>query len=440
MSAWSPAPASPSSASTSSASTRIGRQDRRRCGGARSRSTSPASTSSSQRNAEAGRLSFTDRPRRARSTAPTPSSSPSARRPGAATAMPTSPTSSPPPRRSPARSTATRSSSPSRPCRSAPAARSQSIIRASRDPDADFDVASNPEFLREGSAIEDFMRPGPGRRRRRERAGARGHARSSTGRSTSSRRRSSSPTLETAELIKYAANAFLATKITFINEMADLCEQVGADVQDVAARHRPGRAHRPQVPARRARATAAPAFPRTRWRWLRTAQEAGAPLADRRDRGRGQRARKQRMAEKIVAACGGSSRGKTIARARPHLQAQHRRHARQPEPGHRARAAGRAPRSAPSTPRAWRRPKSSAGVDCCDDAYEAIEGADALVVITEWNSSGRSTWSGCTSLHAQPLIVDLRNIYDPGEMAAPASTIPASAGRFPGRSRGQAEV
>ena len=82
----------------------------------------------------------------------------------------------------------------------------------------------------------------------------------------------------TAELTKYAANAFLATKITFINEIADLCEEVGADVQEVARGIGLDNRIGAQVPACRARAMAAPAFPRTRWRWSRPAQDAGAPL------------------------------------------------------------------------------------------------------------------------------------------------------------------
>ena len=179
--------------------------------------------------------------------------------------------------RSPARSTASPSSSPSRPCRSAPATRS-SASSARRGPDAEFAVVSNPEFLREGAAIEDFKRPdriviGTEDERARDGDGAR-----STGRSTST----SAPILftdrRTAELIKYAANAFLATKITFINEIADLCEEVGADVQEVARGIGLDNRIGAQVPACRARATAAPAFRRTRWRWSRPAQDYGAPL------------------------------------------------------------------------------------------------------------------------------------------------------------------
>ncbi len=218
-------------------------------------------------------------------------------------------------------------SSPSRPCRSAPAARS-SGSSARRGPTPTFDVASNPEFLREGSAINDFMRPDRvviGTETERAREVMRAALPAAL---PASRRRSSSPRWTTAELIKYAANTFLATKITFINEIADLCEKVGADVQDVAARHRPGRAHRPQVPACRARAMADRASPRTRWRWCAPRATQGAPLRIVETVVEVNDTRKKAMAERIVAACGGVGRRQDGRGAGPHLQAQHRRHAR----------------------------------------------------------------------------------------------------------------
>ena len=101
-------------------------------------------------------------------------------------------------------------------------------------PDADIAVVSNPEFLREGAAIEDFKRPDRVVVGTMERAGAGGDARTLPPALSSTRPRSCSPSRRTSELIKYAANAFLALKITFINEMADLCEAVDADVQQVS--------------------------------------------------------------------------------------------------------------------------------------------------------------------------------------------------------------
>ena len=219
-------------------------------------------------------------------------------------------------------------------------ARGASRSSAQRRPDAEFDVASNPEFLREGSAIEDFMRPD------RVVLGAESE------RAREVLRELYRPlylietpilftTLETSELIKYAANTFLATKITFINEIADLCEQVGADVQEVARGIGPRRPHRPQVPACRARL----------WRLLLPQGHAGAG-AHRRGcatrRCASSRAvvdvndgRKRRMARKIVDALRRRGRRQDDRRARPDLQAQHRRHARSAEPRHRAGAAGR---------------------------------------------------------------------------------------------------
>ena len=137
--------------------------------------------------------------------------------------------------------------------------------------------------------------------------------------------------IETAELIKYAANAFLATKITFINEVADLCEKVGADVQDVARGigldGRIGRKFLHAGPG-----FGGSCFPKDCRALVRTAEEAEAPLSIVETVLEVNDARKRAMADRIVAACGGTVAGKTLAVLGPHLQAQHRRHARQPEP------------------------------------------------------------------------------------------------------------
>src|SRR5499433_3792874 len=178
-------------------------------------------------------------------------------------------------------------------------------------PTGAFDVASNPEFLREGSAIEDFMRPD------RVVIGA-----DSDGAREIMRQLyrplylSETPMLftdiETAELIKYAANAFLATKITFINEIADLCERVGADVQDVARGigldGRIGRKFLHAGPG-----FGGSCFPKDCTALVRTAGEAGAGLAILETVLRSNEARKRRMADKITVACGGALAGKTLA-------------------------------------------------------------------------------------------------------------------------------
>jgi len=290
------------------------------------------------------------------------------------------------------------------------------IIRETR-PNAEFAVASNPEFLREGSAIGDFMRPdriviGADDERARE-----------------VMRRLYRPLylietpilftgLETSELIKYAANTFLATKITFINEIADLCERVGADVHDVARGigldGRIGRKFLHPGPG-----YGGSCFPKDTLALVRTAQEAGAPLrivetvVDINDK------RKPRMAEKVIDACGGSVAGKTIAvlgltfkpntddmRDSPSLdivpalqKAGATIRAYDPEGMDEARAL-------------------LDGVVWCEDAYGTLDGADALVIITEWNEFRALDLGRVKSAMAQPVMVDLRNIYNPVEMAA----------------------
>src|SRR6266481_9848881 len=177
-------------------------------------------------------------------------------------------------------------------------------------PDADFDVASNPEFLREGSAIEDFRRPDRvvcGVTNDRARAILRELYRPLFLNET--------PMLftgrETSELIIYAANAFLATKVTFINEMADICERVGANVQDVAR----GIGLDGRIGSKFLHAGpgyGGSCFPKDTVALLKTAQDVGAPSHIVEAVAKVNEARKERMAEKIVAAFGGVS-GKTVA-------------------------------------------------------------------------------------------------------------------------------
>ncbi|HEY1430105.1 MAG TPA: UDP-glucose/GDP-mannose dehydrogenase family protein, partial [Stellaceae bacterium] len=184
------------------------------------------------------------------------------------------------------------------------------VLRRTR-PQAGFDVASNPEFLREGSAIEDFMRPD------------RVVIGTDSERARNVMRQLYRPLylietpmlftdIATAELIKYAANAFLATKITFINEIADLCERVGADVQDVARGigldGRIGRKFLHAGPG-----FGGSCFPKDCRALVRTAGEAGCGLAIVETVLRVNEARKRRMANKIAGACGGSLAGKSLA-------------------------------------------------------------------------------------------------------------------------------
>ncbi|MDE2229734.1 MAG: UDP-glucose/GDP-mannose dehydrogenase family protein [Alphaproteobacteria bacterium] len=283
-------------------------------------------------------------------------------------------------------------------------------------PEAKFDVVSNPEFLREGSAIEDFMRPdrvviGTDSER------AAGVMRELYRPLSLIEKPILFTSLETAELIKYAANSFLATKITFINQVADLCEKVGADVQDVARGigldGRIGRKFLHAGPG-----FGGSCFPKDCLALVRTAQEAGAPLSIVETVVASNDARKAHMAERIVQACGGSVKGKTVAvlgltfkpntddmRDSPSL------------------AIIPALQQGGATVRAFdpegtnEAKKLLSSVTFCTSSYEAMEGAHALVIITEWNEFRALDLDRVKSLLKTPTIIDLRNIYKPADMA-----------------------
>ena len=292
----------------------------------------------------------------------------------------------------------------------------EKIIRG-LNADADFDVVSNPEFLREGSAIGDFLRPdrvviGTGSERARD-----------------TMRHLYRPlflietpilftTRPTAEMIKYAANAFLATKITFINEIADLCEVTDADVQDVAkgigldGRIGPKFLH------------AGPGyggscFPKDTLALVRTAGEAGHPLRIVEAVTIVNDERKGRMAVKIVAACGGSVDGKVIAvlglTFKPNTAAMREA----PSLGIIAGLQAGGAKIRAFDPEGMDEAKALLdGVEWCEDAYDAVTGAEALTIVTEWNEFRALDLERVKSLMKSPVMVDLRNIYDPDEMAA----------------------
>jgi UDPglucose 6-dehydrogenase len=280
-----------------------------------------------------------------------------------------------------------------------------------------FDVAANPEFLREGSAIGDFLRPD------RVVIGTDSeHARGVLKALYRPLYLLETPivltTLETAELIKYAANAFLAAKITFINEMADLCEAVGADVQDVAG----GIGLDGRIGGKFLHAGpgfGGSCFPKDCQALLRSAEIAGTPLTVVESVLRANEARKRRMAYRIVAACGGEVAGKTLAvlgltfkpntddmRDSPAL-------AILPvlcEAGARVRV---------FDPEGMAEAKKlMPELEYCGDAYAAMAGADALVLLTEWNAFRALDLQRVKALLRRPLVIDLRNIYKPEEMAA----------------------
>ncbi len=289
-------------------------------------------------------------------------------------------------------------------------------IQAAR-PDLPIEVASNPEFLREGSAIADFMRPD------RVVIGAESE------RAASVLRQLYRPlylietpivvtTLETAELIKYAANSFLATKITFINEVADFCEKVGANVHDVArAIGLDGRIGAKFLHA--GPGYGGSCFPKDTEAYVHSGRDFGAPqqivetVVQINDR------RKRQMASRIVDACGGSVDGKTIAvlgltfkpntddmrespslAIIPTLQEQGATVRAYDPAGHKEAA------------------RLLNGVDYAGDAYAALKGADCVAILTEWNEFRALDLSRVRDLLGQPVMVDLRNIYKPSEMAA----------------------
>ena len=290
------------------------------------------------------------------------------------------------------------------------------IIREAR-PDADFDVVSNPEFLREGSAINDFMRPDRvviGTASDRAQAVMRQLYRVLYLIET--------PivftALETSEMIKYAANTFLAAKITFINEIADLCEQVGADVHDVAKGigldGRIGRKFLHAGPG-----YGGSCFPKDTLALVRTARDHGAPLRIIETVVAVNEERKAKMADKIVAACGGSVAGKTIAvlglTFKPNTDDMRDSPSLVIVPA--LQGQGATVRAYDPEGMAEAR-KLLSDVEWCGDAYDAMTGADAVAILTEWNEFRALNQQRMRSLLADPVVVDLRNIYSPAEMAA----------------------
>jgi len=290
------------------------------------------------------------------------------------------------------------------------------IIREAR-PDAEFDVVSNPEFLREGSAINDFMRPD------------RVVIGSNSERANAVMRQLYRPLflIETpilftsrpaSELIKYAANSFLATKITFINEIADLCEKVGADVHDVARGigldGRIGRKFLHAGPG-----YGGSCFPKDTVALVRMAQELGGRMRIVEAVTEINTARKKQMAQKIVDACGGSVDGKTIAvlglTFKPNTDDM--REAPSLDIVSALQAAGATVRA--FDPAGMEEAKAVLdGVVWCDNAYDTMIDAEALTIITEWNEFRALDFDHVKSLMKSPVMVDLRNIYNPDEMAA----------------------
>jgi UDPglucose 6-dehydrogenase len=294
------------------------------------------------------------------------------------------------------------------------------VVAAARPdltPGEDFDVASNPEFLREGSAIEDFMRPDRvviGTETARARETLSGLYRPlyinetpivSTG-------------LETAELIKYAANAFLAVKITFINEIADLCEKVGADVQQIAR----GMGLDGRIGSKFLHAGpgyGGSCFPKDTVALVRTAAQVAAPVRIVETTVEANDARKAAMGERIIGFMGGDLTGKTVGvlglTFKPNTDDMREAPSLAIVP--RLQAAGATVRA--YDPEGMREAKKLLDdVAWCSDPYEVADGADCLVLITEWNAFRNLDLRQLKQAMREPALADLRNVYDPASVEA----------------------
>ncbi len=288
------------------------------------------------------------------------------------------------------------------------------IIRETA-PQAQAWVVSNPEFLREGAAIEDFKRPdrivlGTEEERAAEimREVYRPLYLNKAPLIVTTRR--------TAELIKYAANAFLATKITFINEIADLCETVGADVQDVSR----GIGLDKRIGSKFLHAGpgyGGSCFPKDTLALLKTAEDNEAPLRIVESVVKVNDGRKRAMGRKVIQAIGGEARGKTIALLgltfKPNTDDM--REAPSLAIVQALEDAGATVRGYDPEGMAQARPLMP-HVEFYDNPYKAAEGADAVVLVTEWDVLRALDLKRLAGLMAQPILVDLRNIYPPEDV------------------------
>jgi UDPglucose 6-dehydrogenase len=288
------------------------------------------------------------------------------------------------------------------------------IIRELR-PDLQFDVVSNPEFLREGAAISDFKRPD------RIVVGAETEdARDVMSEIYRPLYLNQSPILftgrRTSELTKYAANAFLATKITFINEIADLCEKVGANVQDVAR----GIGLDKRIGSKFLHAGpgyGGSCFPKDTLALVRTAQEAGAPVQIVETVERVNKSRKKAMADRVLAACGGSLSAKKIALLglafKPNTDDM--RDAPSLDIVEALTAAGAQVHG--FDPEAMDQAKQvMKNIAFEEDPYACAANADVLVIVTEWDAFRALDLMRIKEVMKAPVVVDLRNIYRPQDM------------------------
>jgi UDPglucose 6-dehydrogenase len=295
--------------------------------------------------------------------------------------------------------------------------RLREVIRAHQSSPVRFDIVSNPEFLREGSAIEDFLRPN------------RVVIGTDSEQAVAIMRDLYRPLylietpfvitdIPTAEMIKYASNAFLATKVSFINEIANLCERVGADVLTVAKGmgldQRIGSKFLHSGPG-----FGGSCFPKDLAALIQTGQEVGYEMQIARSAATVNEQQRLRMVDKIRAALDGKVNGRTVGLL-----------------GLSFKPNTNDLRDAPALPIAQRLLAEGAKVRiydpaameeatrilpdliACQDAYDAAQGADALVLMTEWNQFRNLDLEKLKAVLQRPVFIDLRNVYEPGKMAA----------------------
>lgn len=284
------------------------------------------------------------------------------------------------------------------------------------NPKLGLDIASNPEFLREGSAIEDFMRPD------RVVVGA------ETERAKTVMRNLYRPlflletpvmftALETSELIKYAANTFLATKITFINEIANLCEKVGANVDDVARGigldGRIGKKFLHAGPG-----YGGSCFPKDTRALVGTARKVGSPIRIVEEVVAINDARKREMAERIIDIFDGNVAGKTVAVLGLTFKPNTDDMRESPSLDIIPVLVGKGAIVRAYDPEGMKEArKMMPHITYCEDAYDALKGADCVAIVTEWNQFRALNLDRLKSLTKRPLMVDFRNVYKPADMA-----------------------
>ena len=293
----------------------------------------------------------------------------------------------------------------------------EQVIRKA-NPDADFDIASNPEFLREGSAISDFMRPD------RVVVGVK------TERAKEVIRQLYRPLyliekpvlftgLETAELIKYAANAFLAVKISYINQMADLCEKVGANVHDVAKGmgldNRIGAKFLHPGPG-----YGGSCFPKDTLALVKTAESVDSPVSIVAEVVAYNKARKLEMAKRVISAFSGDVKGRRLSvlglAFKP--ETDDMRESPAIELIKELMAGGAVITAYDPVAMDEARQIFAEHILYANSAQACLDGADGAIVVTEWNEFRALTPQLFADLMTGNILVDLRNIYEPKQMKA----------------------